>query len=74
MKQAKMAATLRCRWKSDCFEIYLRNTVKIRRQHAEALQVAVADNEFVAMGMVYLNLRENPRGTLTLVMMYALAT
>jgi len=41
---------LRCRWKSDCFEIYLRNTVKIRRQHAEALQVA--DNELVAMGMV----------------------
>ena len=41
---------LRCRWKSDCFEIYLRNTVKIRRQHAEALQVA--DNELVAMGIV----------------------
>ena len=41
---------LRCRWKSDCYEIYLRNTAKIRQQHAEALQVA--DDELIAMNVM----------------------
>ena len=42
---------LRCRWKSDCYEIYLRNTAKIRQQHAEALQVA--DDELIAMNVMW---------------------
>ena len=29
---------LRLRWLSDCFEVYLRNTTRIRNQHNEALQ------------------------------------
>ena len=29
---------LRLRWKSDCFEVYLRNTKRIRAQHQEALE------------------------------------
>ena len=29
---------LRLRWLSDCFEVYLCNTVRIRNQHTEALQ------------------------------------
>lgn len=33
---------LRLRWKSNCFEIYLRNTARITTQHNDAL---VADNE-----------------------------
>jgi len=42
---------LRCRWKSDCYEIYLHNhnSAKIRRQHAEAL--ALADEELIAMSV-----------------------
>ena len=40
---------LRCRWKSDCYEIYLHNSAKIRRQHAEAL--LLADEELIAMSV-----------------------
>jgi len=31
---------LRLRWKSECFQIYLRNTATIRAQHTEALELA----------------------------------
>ena len=31
---------LRLRWKSECFQIYLRNTATIRAQHTEALRLA----------------------------------
>ena len=31
---------LRIRWKSDCFEIYLRNTAAIRFQHAQAMALS----------------------------------
>ena len=41
---------LRCRWKNDCYDIYLCNTAKIRQQHAEALQVA--DEGLIAMNVM----------------------
>ena len=41
---------LRCRWKSDCYEIYLCNAAKIRHQHVDALQVA--DEELIVMSMM----------------------
>lgn len=40
---------LRLRWKSNCFEIYLRNTAEITRQHAEAL--ALADDVLAEMAI-----------------------
>lgn len=40
---------LRLRWKSNCFEIYLRNTTTITRQHAEALELA--DNVLAEMAL-----------------------
>ena len=40
---------LRLRWKSDCFEVYLRNTQVISSQHIDALSMAHADLEAMAL-------------------------
>ena len=51
---------LRLRWLSNCFEVYLRNTPRIRNQHTDALQgstenmIQLAAEAFCSEGPIHI--------------------